>query len=51
MTGVMQGHFDTVLLAYGLTTGVLIVYLAVVIHRIRTELRERGSATFGPDQK
>lgn len=48
MTGVMQGHFDSVVLAYGLTSGALILYLAVVILRIRTERRARAPATPGP---
>lgn len=35
MTGVMQGHFDTVLLVYGITGGTLLVYLGVLLARLR----------------
>ncbi len=35
MTGVMQGHFDTVLWVYGLTTAGLLGYFATLLLRLR----------------
>ena len=35
MSGVMQGHFDTVLWVYGLTTAGLLGYFATILVRLR----------------
>jgi hypothetical protein len=35
MTGVMQGHFDTVLWVYGLTTAGLLGYFATILLRLK----------------
>ena len=47
MTGVMQGHWDAVVLAYSLTFGSMGVYLVSVLVRTRVALAARESA----DQK
>jgi hypothetical protein len=35
MTGVMQGHFDTVLWVYGLTTAGLLGYFVTLLLRLK----------------
>lgn len=45
MTGVMQGNWDAVVLAYGLTTAMLCVYLASLLYRIRAAGYAAGPAS------
>lgn len=44
MTGVMQGNWDAVVLAYALTFGAMGVYLASVLVRVRSALLARDRA-------